>query len=180
MARAVFLDRDGVIIRTLVRDDKPYPPATLDQVILDPHAELALQRLSQAGYLLIVVTNQPDVARGRQSRAAVEAINDYLCRSLRLDGCFVCYHDDADHCDCRKPLPGLLLRAAEQHNIDLRSSFLIGDRWRDVEAGYAAGCRTVWIDREYRERLPARLPDVRLSTLEDAAAWILSQPRVVY
>jgi D-glycero-D-manno-heptose 1,7-bisphosphate phosphatase len=176
VARAVFLDRDGVVIRALIRDGKPYPAENLDQVELSPGAEQMLSQLHLADYLLILITNQPDVARGSQSRATAEAINSYLCDRLHIDDCFVCYHDDRDGCDCRKPRPGLILRAAERYGIDLYKSFVIGDRWRDIDAGSAAGCRTVLIDHGYQEKGPANTPDARVSDLEDAVKWILIQP----
>jgi D-glycero-D-manno-heptose 1,7-bisphosphate phosphatase len=99
-------------------------------------------------------------------------MHDTLRAALPLDACFVCYHDDADGCTCRKPLPGMLLQAAEAFGIDLARSFMIGDRWRDVDAGAAAGCRTVWIDRGYRERPPEHTPDARVDSLHAAADWI--------
>jgi len=132
--------------------------------------------LKAAGFLLIVVTNQPDVARGITRREDVEHMHPALRAALPLDGCVVCYHDDADACACRKPLPGMLLEAAAAHEIDLASSFMIGDRWRDVEAGGAAGCHTIWIDRGYREPAPRHTPDARVATLADAAEWIVSCP----
>ncbi len=174
MARAVFLDRDGVVIQAIIRNGKPYAPETLDQVEPSSGAEQMLLQLHLAGYLVILITNQPDVARGTQKRAAVEAINSYLRTLLPIDDCFVCYHDDRDGCDCRKPRPGLLLRAAERYGIDLEKSFFIGDRWRDIDAGYAAGCRTVLIDYGYQEKGPANTPDARVSCLEDAIKWILA------
>ena len=128
MARSIFLDRDGVIIRTKIRNGKPWPPEALDQVELDPDAERALSQLNRAGYLLILISNQPDVARGTQNRAVVQSINSYLCNLLPIIDCFVCYHDDSDACDCRKPRPGLILQAAEQYGIDLGTSFVVGDR----------------------------------------------------
>jgi D-glycero-D-manno-heptose 1,7-bisphosphate phosphatase len=173
MARAVFLDRDGVVIRAVIRDGRPYPPESVAQVELSPHAERTLAQLHLADFLLILITNQPDVARGRQNRETVEAINGYLRTCLPIDDCFVCYHDDQDDCDCRKPRAGLILRAAERYGIDLEKSFLIGDRWRDIDAGHAAGCRTILIDHQYRERGPANPPDARVSSLQDAVKWIL-------
>jgi len=175
MARAVFLDRDGVVIRATIRDGKPHPPESVDRVELAPHAERMLAQLHLADYLLILITNQPDVARGRQNRETVEAINDYLRSCLPIADCFICYHDDRDGCDCRKPRPGLILRAAERYGIDLEKSFFIGDRWRDIDAGHAAGCRTIPIDHQYRERGPANAPDARVSDLGDAVKWILTQ-----
>jgi len=172
MNRAVFLDRDGVLTRALVRDGKPYAPATLAEMEIEPEASAALARLKAAGFVLIVVTNQPDVARGNARREDVEAMHAVLRADLPLDDCAVCYHDDADACICRKPLPGLLIQAAAAHSIDLARSFMIGDRWRDIDAGAAAGCRTILIDRGYRERPPEHPPTARANTLTEAADWI--------
>jgi D-glycero-D-manno-heptose 1,7-bisphosphate phosphatase len=173
--RAVFLDRDGVLNRAVVRDGKPYPAASAAQLQIPPETRQCLEELKRHGFLLLVVTNQPDVARGTQSRRSVEEIHAALAAALPLDGFFVCYHDDVDACTCRKPLPGLLLDAAGQHAVDLASSFLIGDRWRDIEAGAAAGCRTVLIDYGYGERRPKVPPDARVSSLAAAVAWIAGQ-----
>jgi D-glycero-D-manno-heptose 1,7-bisphosphate phosphatase len=171
--RAVFLDRDGVLNEVVVHEGLPYPPASLDELKLVPDAAAALARLKAAGFLLIVVTNQPDVARGTQSRAIVEAMNRAIGAALPLDDFFTCWHDDPDACACRKPKPGLLVEAAARHAIDLRASFLIGDRWRDIDAGAAAGCRTVLIDRGYRDRAPEAPPTHRANSLTDAVNWIV-------
>jgi D-glycero-D-manno-heptose 1,7-bisphosphate phosphatase len=176
MNRAVFLDRDGVLTRALVRGGKPYAPVTPAEMEIDPEAAPALARLKEAGFLLILVTNQPDVARGIARREDVEAMHAALRARLPLDGCFVCYHDDADACACRKPLPGLLTQAAAAHDIDLGRSFLIGDRWRDIDAGAAAGCRTILIDRGYAERAPTSVPNARVRTLGEAVDWVRRQP----
>ena len=154
--RAVFLDRDGVLNRALIRNGKPYPPATLSDFEILPDTPAALAALKQLGFLLVVVTNQPDVGRGTQKREVVDAIHDRLKQSLPLDGIYVCYHTDDDGCDCRKPEPGLILRAAAEHTIDLAASYLVGDRWRDIEAGERAGCKTALIECGYRERHPPR------------------------
>lgn len=177
MRPAVFLDRDGVIFRPVVRDFKPYAPRRIEEARLVPQAEEALASLRQAGFLLIVVTNQPDVARGAVDKAVVEQMNRYLCERLPIDDVFVCYHDDAEACECRKPKPGLLRNAAQQYGINLASSFMVGDRWRDVEAGHCAGCRTVWIDCGYRERPPRAPASASVSSLKEAADWILGQAR---
>jgi D-glycero-D-manno-heptose 1,7-bisphosphate phosphatase len=139
-----------------------------------PGAAAALQRLKDAGFTLIVVTNQPDVGRGTQTRECVEQMNAALASELPLDGFYVCFHDGARECACRKPKPGLLVEAASARNIDLTSSFMVGDRWRDVDAGAAAGCRTVLIDYGYRERGPDHAPDYRAKALADAVEWILN------
>jgi D-glycero-D-manno-heptose 1,7-bisphosphate phosphatase len=174
MNRTVFLDRDGVLTHALMREGKPYAPRTLAEMQIDPEGPAALARLKSAGFLLIVVTNQPDVARGLTRREEVAAMHAALMAALPLDACMVCLHDDADRCDCRKPKPGLLLQAAQKHSIDLAGSFLIGDRWRDIDAGAATGCRTIWIDRSYSEPPPKHAPDARVTSLNAAVDWVLS------
>jgi D-glycero-D-manno-heptose 1,7-bisphosphate phosphatase len=171
--RAVFLDRDGVLNEPLIRGGKPFPPGGPEEVAIAPGAAMALEGLRDAGFCLLVVTNQPDVPRGVTTRAAVEGINSLLSRALPLDEFFICYHTDRDGCGCRKPLPGLILEAAAKHSIDLGSSYMVGDRWRDIDAGAAAGCRTILIDRDYRERAPDHRPDYRVRTLAEAADAIL-------
>lgn len=173
MTAAVFLDRDGVINAPIVRDGKPFPPATVEETEILPGVREALVELKRAGFDLVVVTNQPDVARGTQTRAAVDAINACLGAELPLDAFYCCFHDEADGCACRKPAPGLLLDAARERGLDLSLSFMVGDRWRDTDAGAAAGCRTIFVDRGYRERQP-RTFDARVASLGEAAAWILS------
>jgi len=172
--KAVFLDRDGVLNEAVIRDGKPYAPAALAELQLVPHAAEALARLKGAGYLLIVVTNQPDVARGTQTMATVEALNRELSSRLPLDEVRVCPHDDADRCQCRKPAPGLLLDAAHDWGIELERSVMVGDRWRDVEAGRRAGCATVFVDSGYSERSP-EAPDLTVGTLGEAVPWILER-----
>ena len=171
-ARAVFLDRDGVLNRALVREGRPYPPASIDELEILPGVERALAALSAAGFRLIVVSNQPDVARGTTSREAVEAINRRLAEVLPIDRFIVCYHDGGDGCACRKPRPGMLHAGAADLGVDLAASYMVGDRWRDVEAGEAAGCRTIFIYYGYAERQPSRY-GARVASLEEAAQLIL-------
>ncbi len=151
--RAVFLDRDGVINRALVRDGKPYPPSCVAEVEILPDVRQALLRLKAAGFILIVVSNQPDVARGTTLRETVEAINAYLASRLPIDRFIMCY-EDGDAADCRKPRPGMLMAGAAEFDLDLGASYMIGDRWRDIDAGKAAGCKTVFIDYGYSEKQP--------------------------
>jgi D-glycero-D-manno-heptose 1,7-bisphosphate phosphatase len=134
-----------------------------------------LALLNKAQFLLLGATNQPDVARGTQRREVVEAINQKLIEELALEDILVCFHDDKDQCGCRKPKPGLLLMAAERYQIDLQASFMIGDRWRDIEAGHRAGCRTIFIDAGYQERKPDQPADFSTGDLLTAAQWILKQ-----
>ena len=175
LRRAVFLDRDGVINRALEREAKPYPPRTLAEFEILPEVPDALARLKSAGFLLVVATNQPDVGRGTLPREVVESIHAHLLAQLPVDRVEVCYHpgQGASDCDCRKPRPGMLRRAAAVLNIDLGRSWMVGDRWRDVDCGYAAGCRTIFIDRGYAEEL-RRKPDFSARHLGEAADIILA------
>lgn len=170
---AVFLDRDGVLNRPLVLDGRPHPPRSVEQFELYPEAAGACHRLHELGYALVVVSNQPDVARGDLDVEVVEDIHRQLRKEVPLDGLYVCLHDDADGCGCRKPAPGMLAAAAADLGLDLGRSFMVGDRWRDVEAGRRAGCRTVHIDRGYRERLPQGA-DFVAPSLAEAVRWIES------
>jgi D-glycero-D-manno-heptose 1,7-bisphosphate phosphatase len=172
MPRAVFLDRDGVINRAIVREGLPYPPKYLAELEVLPGVPGALKRLQEAHFQLIVVTNQPDVARGTQSQEVVEAMHTLLKTQLPLNDFRVCYHDNASNCTCRKPKPGMILDAAAAHNLDLKQSFLVGDRWRDIEAGHRAGCKTIFIDYQYSEPNRSQ-PDVTVGSLAEAVSWIL-------
>lgn len=174
MRRAVFLDRDGVINQAIVREGRPYPPQSVAEMEILEGVREALASLRGAGFLNIVVTNQPDIATGMQKTEVVEAMNQRLINELALDEIKVCRHSDADRCDCRKPKPGMLLQAAREFDIDLKRSFMIGDRWRDVAAGQAAGCATFFIDCGYRERRPKR-PYVEVKSLAEAGSRILSE-----
>ena len=174
--QCVFLDRDGVLNRPVIRDGFPYPPQSAEEFALYPDVENGCRELKEAGFLLVVVTNQPDVGRGTQSREAVEAMHAQLLAAVpAIDAIEVCYHAGASHgepCDCRKPKPGMLLHAADQYHIDLQRSFLIGDRWRDVDCAHAAGCRAVFIDHGYRESLRER-PEFTVATFREAVATVL-------
>ena len=174
MNRAVFLDRDGVILRALVRDGRPVAPASLEEVRYEPQAAATIDRLRRTGFLVIVVTNQPDVGRGAYRREAVEAIHADQRARLPVDDIKVCYHVDADGCACRKPKPGMLLDAAREWDVDLAKSVMVGDRWRDIEAGRAAGCKTILLEAAYDER-PAEAPDAVAQSLREASQMILAK-----
>jgi D-glycero-D-manno-heptose 1,7-bisphosphate phosphatase len=174
MQFAVFLDRDGVINQAIIRDCKPYPPASLEDVVFFPGTFEAIQSLRSSGYIVIVVTNQPDVARGAQSKEVVESIHGIIRQQLQVDDIKVCYHTDEDDCQCRKPKPGMILNAAREYNIDLTKSYMIGDRWRDIEAGKAAGCKTILVRPEISYNEPqAEGADAVVDSLYEAAAFIL-------
>ncbi|HWM23655.1 MAG TPA: HAD-IIIA family hydrolase [Chthoniobacterales bacterium] len=173
---AVFLDRDGVLNRPLERDGFPGPPLTVAEFELYNDVADGCARLKAAGYLLVVVTNQPDVGRGTQTRAEVDAMNAKLLSALpMIDRIEVCFHAGSEHgepCLCRKPQPGMLLAAAAALQIDLRLSYLIGDRWRDIDCARAAGCRAIFIDCGYREPL-RETPDAVVHEFGEAVTLIV-------
>ncbi len=174
---AVFLDRDGTLNAAVVREGRPYPPATAGELQLLPGVVEGCARLKAAGYVLVVATNQPDVGRGTQSRAMVEAIHARLGALLPLERVEVSYDTGAETppSQYRKPAPGLLLRAARDLGLDLARSWMVGDRWRDVDCGRNAGCRTVFIDCGYHEILRAP-PDFTVRSFAAAVDIILKKP----
>jgi D-glycero-D-manno-heptose 1,7-bisphosphate phosphatase len=178
LARAVFLDRDGVVSRSDVREGLPYAPKALENFEILPEAPEACRRLKQAGFLLIVTTNQPDVGRGAMAKEIVEAMHAKMLREVPIDRVEVCYHPGhgQSNCDCRKPKPGMLVNAARELGIDLARSWMVGDRWRDIDCGHAAGCRTIFIDRGYAESLK-EAADFRVKDLGQAADLILAKAK---
>lgn len=170
MKKAVFLDRDGVLNQTIMRFGKPRAPYTLEEFSLLPGVKEGAQLLSEMGYLLIVVTNQPDVARGWVSREAVDMVNSRLRELLPVDDLKACFHTENDQCNCRKPNPGMLVEAAHEWGINTSFSFMIGDRSTDIEAGKSAGCRTILIGKS-DETFPVS-PDFECNGLLEAAQLI--------
>jgi D-glycero-D-manno-heptose 1,7-bisphosphate phosphatase len=176
--KAVFLDRDGVINRPIVVDGKPYPARTIADFEILPGVGQACADLKNAGYLLVVVTNQPDVGRGILKKEIVEAIHETMMQHLPIDRVEVCYHAGAtfgEKCNCRKPQPGMLITAAAALDSDLSRSYMVGDRWRDIECGRRAGCRTIFIDWRHNEEL-REPPDFSCENLGGAVQWILRNP----
>jgi D-glycero-D-manno-heptose 1,7-bisphosphate phosphatase len=172
--RAVFLDRDGVLNYSRVYNGKPFAPRCLSDFELMPDALAATKALSNAGLLLVVVTNQPDVANGLVARSTVEAMHEQLCSYLPIHAVKACFHSQDENCQCRKPRSGMLREASLEMDIDLTESFMVGDRWKDVVAGRSQGCYTILIDRGYSESLK-ELPDATVASLLEAAELILSQ-----
>ncbi|HEY1980260.1 MAG TPA: HAD family hydrolase [Xanthobacteraceae bacterium] len=174
MVKAVFLDRDGVINANLERHGKPVAPTTLAEFRILPGVVEAARRLKEAGFLLVIATNQPDVRNGITPQASMEAMHAEIRKVMPIDDIMICLHNDADNCSCRKPKPGLLLEAAKKHGIDLQSSYFVGDRWKDVHAGKAAGCRTIFVDYGYVQDQP-EAPDKTVASLKEAAEFILKR-----
>jgi D-glycero-D-manno-heptose 1,7-bisphosphate phosphatase len=174
-SRAIFLDRDGVLNRPVIREGKCYPPARVEDLEIYEGLSDRLQRLKDRGFVLIVVTNQPDVARGTTRKETVEGINGLIAREIpAIEKFMVCFHDNGDGCDCRKPRPGMLLAGAAEFNVDLQRSYMVGDRRSDVEAGIAAGSRTIFIDRAYNEPPPTKY-DHRVFSTQEALTIIESE-----
>ncbi|HZR06408.1 MAG TPA: HAD-IIIA family hydrolase [Candidatus Udaeobacter sp.] len=178
--RAVFLDRDGVINRAVVRNGHPYPPSCAEDFELHDDVADGCARLKAANFLLVVITNQPDVGRGKQNREAIEAMHIKMKSALSLlDRIEICYHAGARYgepCECRKPRPGLILRAAAELKIDLGASYVIGDRWRDVDCARSAGCRAIFIQRGYQENL-REVPDFTVVNFSEAVDAVLRDAR---
>jgi D-glycero-D-manno-heptose 1,7-bisphosphate phosphatase len=172
--QAVFLDRDGVLSRAIVRGGRPFPPRRLAELELLPGVPESCRTLKQAGFKLVMVTNQPDVARGLVTAEEIALMNSRVAAQLELDLVRVCPHDEGDGCACRKPRPGMLVSAAEELGVALPGSVMVGDRWRDVESGQRAGCWTVFIDQGYAERQPEQF-DLRVSSLAESVEWILGK-----
>jgi D-glycero-D-manno-heptose 1,7-bisphosphate phosphatase len=170
--RAVFLDRDGVLVETLVREDRAFAPVSLEEFRLEKDAGFHVGRLAEAGLLPIVVTNQPEVGRGLIAPAVLEEMHERLRKAVPVEDIFVCVHDSRDGCECRKPKPGMLYAAAEKWDVDLRRSFMVGDRGSDTEAGHTAGCYTVLIERPYSACAWA---DARVEDLAAAVDVVLAR-----
>lgn len=164
--RAVFFDRDGIVNKAIVRNGKPYSPQALDELELYEETCEFVSFLSKRATQAFVVTNQPDVARKKIDWDTLDSIHEAINANMNFTEIFVCPHDDFDRCNCRKPKPGAIFELAKKYKIDLKESFVIGDRWKDVVAGKAAGCKTIFVDWQYDETCNAN-PDFSVSSLLD-------------
>jgi len=167
MKAGAFLDRDGVINASIVRDGLPYSPKNLREVKILPGVRQSIELLKSHGYVPIVVTNQPDIARGSTSFESVTEMNEFIAKCTGIPYFYICPHDNIDNCPCRKPKPGLIWNAVEELKIDISASFLVGDRWRDIETGHNVGLETYFVDYSYDEKQPDS-PFTRVSSLQEA------------
>ena len=163
------MDRDGVINKVIVRDGKPFSPRKLEEFILNDGIGEVVDKLRGLGFIVIVITNQPDLARGEITQDLLDRMMERLRSLATVDDVYICPHDDHHQCSCRKPKPGMLLEAAEKWGIDLRASFIIGDTWKDMEAGKRAGCQTILLDAVYNQDVA---PNFRVSSLAEAVSVI--------
>jgi D-glycero-D-manno-heptose 1,7-bisphosphate phosphatase len=177
MKPAVFLDRDGTLNAPIIRDGKPYPPASANEFVLLEGIAENCAKLQTAGFVLIVATNQPDVGRGTQTRESVEAMHVKLLQLIpaivRVEVCYAPGGESPPSFD-RKPAPGMVLRAARDLGLDLSHSWMVGDRWRDIDCGHNAGVRTIFIDWGYNEKLCAS-PDFTVQSFAEAVGIILAR-----
>jgi D-glycero-D-manno-heptose 1,7-bisphosphate phosphatase len=171
---AVFLDRDGVLNEVVVRDGAPGSPRSLAELRLVAGAG-DTARLRQAGFLVFVITNQPDLARGLLSPEELTAMTEHIAATAVIDDHRVCPHEDRHDCDCRKPKPGMILDLARHWDVDLARSFVVGDMWRDMDAARNAGVTGVLIRSWYNEDVE---PDVEVESLTAAIETILHQARL--
>ena len=149
MKKSVFLDRDGVINKVYIKDGLPQSPNSLNELKILPGVRESIIKLKKLNFICLVVTNQPDVSRKKIEKNSVIQMNNFLKNEISLDDIFVCYHDDSDNCNCRKPKPGLLLQAGKKWDVDFKKSFMIGDRWKDIQAGEKVRCKTIYLDHNY-------------------------------
>lgn len=169
--RAVFFDRDGVINAVVVRDGKITSPRAMSEYRIISGVKAGMARLRAANYLIVVITNQPEVSRGLLRRDALDAMHEHLSRELPIDAIYCCLHDDHHACNCRKPKPGMILEAAAQWHIDLERSFVVGDTEKDIGAAQAAGCASIMIEAEYNS---GGNPALRVKNISEAIECILN------
>ena len=168
MKKSVFLDRDGVINKVYIKDGLPQSPNSLNELKILPGVKESIIKLKKLNFICLMVTNQPNVSRKKIDKNSVIQMNNFLKNEIALDDIFVCYHDDSDNCNCRKPKPGLLLQAGKKWDVDFKKSFMIGDRWKDIQAGEKVGCKTIFLDYKYNEKKPKK-PDFVSDSLFNAA-----------
>ena len=176
MQKAIFLDRDGILNEPIIKHGRPFSPSSLSEVKIILDVKESLSKFKECGFLPVVITNQPDVSRGKVRLQEVEQINSFLSKKLGIENFYSCFHDDVDDCECRKPKPGLLFMAARDLALNLENSLLVGDRWKDIEAGQRAGCFCYFVDYAYREKAP-RKPYKRVSSLSEVFDIHLSHER---
>ena len=172
LLRAVFLDRDGVINQALNCDGKPHSPRRVEDLKILEGVKEAISMLHENGLVTAVVTNQPDISRGHLSFELLSEFHRLISEKTGIQNFYVCHHDDNEGCECRKPSIGLMKKAAWDLDLDISKSFMVGDRWKDIEAGQMAGCNCFFIDNNYSERRP-NPPFHTVTSLLEAAQIIV-------
>ena len=173
VTKAIFLDRDGVLNDSILRNGKPHAPRHFSEYKLLPGVKEATQKLADAGFILLVVTNQPDIGNKLVDPAEVEKMNQFLLETLPISKIYMCPHTQSAGCTCRKPAPGMLFQGKAEFNIDMQQSYMVGDRYSDVQAGLAAKCQTIFIDYKYIET-PDFSGSIRVGSLLEACQHLLA------
>jgi len=170
---AVFLDRDGVINEVVFHKEvnKPSSPWKFEEFEMFLDIKKPLKKLKKLGYYLFIISNQPDISRGFIEEGTTEKINQIIYKKLPIDEIITCPHDDAHNCNCRKPKPGMINILAKKYDIDKTKSFLIGDSWKDIEAGKSAGLKCILLYTPYNKSVDA---DFRAKKLDGAVGLINS------
>lgn len=175
----VFLDRDGVLNRSDVRGGKPFAPTRVEDFMILADAEPSVRRLKEAGFTVVVVTNQPDVGNGLVQRKVVEEMNEILRSRVPVDDIRVCFHSQNDNCNCRKPKGGMLIESSKALGIDLTQSYMVGDRWSDIACGQEQGCFSILVNRGYTEPMKS-VPDAVAGSLAEATDIILARSAKIH
>ena len=174
MRKAVFLDRDGVLSKTSIRNGKTYAVKKLKDFKLFYRSKESVQKLKSAGFMVIVITNQPDVGKKLISKTTLKKMHHKLKKTTKVDAIYTCTHTRNANCYCRKPKPGMILNAAKKHNINLKHSFMVGDRLSDILAARKAKCRGIFLDKKYLEKKP-KSQEATFHNLVQATNYILKQ-----
>ena len=171
--KCIFLDRDGVINKPIIIDNKPYSPRNKYQFELLPNIEKYLKKIHSLGFLTIIITNQPDISTNHINENLLNEFHDIIKNKMPITDIYVCKYIDTDDCYCRKPKPGLILTAAKKYKINLKKSYFIGDRWKDIDAANKAGCHSIFIDYGYKEKLKTT-PINNVKSVKEAFEIILN------
>jgi D-glycero-D-manno-heptose 1,7-bisphosphate phosphatase len=172
MLPAIFLDRDGVLNEAKLVRGVPVPPAHIENVNILEGVKESIELLTGSGYTPVVISNQPDIARGKTTFDEVLEINNYISIKTGIKHFYFCPHDDVNQCECRKPKPGLILNAANELDLDLTASYLVGDRWRDIQAGQSLNLGCFFIDYSYPEKRP-QSPYTKVRSLREAVEILM-------
>lgn len=169
-SKAIFLDRDGILNKALVVNNKPKSPKNINELVLNKSLKKFLIQ-AKKNFFLICLTNQPEVGRKKFSKIEIEKINKYIKDFFNLDDIFTCYHEKDNICNCRKPNIGMLLKSQKKYSIDLKESIVIGDRWKDITMGKKAGCKTIFVDYKYDEILKDK-PDIIVDNINKLKSYV--------
>tara|TARA_Y100001958_G_C21165319_1_gene498290 strand:+ start:131 stop:685 length:555 start_codon:yes stop_codon:yes gene_type:complete len=172
--KAVFLDRDGVLVKSIIKNKKGYAPLNLQNFKIYKHSKRCVKKLSSIGFKIFVVTNQPDVGKKILPKKKLNQMHKILRKKTSIKNIYTCIHTAKQFCMCRKPKPGMLIKAAKDHNIDLKKSYMVGDRAKDIACGKRAGCKTIFINRNYKEKKP-KSQNASFKNLIEATNYIIER-----